>query len=522
MNDFLEQLIKKRLQSYDADPGLLKEHFGIEETVLAGGYGYRQILELVQNGADALLEARDRGDALDGNSRIHVLLRGSRLYVANTGAPLSEEGLDALLRSHSSPKRGNQIGRFGLGFKSLLKLGGRIDIFTRASGGIRFDPERCREELRRQFLVTEAPGLRLAWGLSPAERVVDSNCAELAWAETIVRIEIAAESLLQHIRQEIRSFPAEFLLFFPIATTLTLDDGEQPVREVSLTPEGPEHILRDGSAVSRWRIATREVRITDARAILDATHIHARASVPVSWAMPLEGRREEAGRFWAFFPTHTQTYLPGILNAPWKLNSDRNAIIGGEWNAALMAEAAQLIADTLPSFATPDDPARPLDAFPRQMERKDEDAAPLVESLWSTLTSSAVIPDGTGALRLAQDVWRHPNDTLALATGWQLLADPGQQRLLVHASCLERQRASRLNALAERIEAPTTGQGPPALRRCSTDRWFGIVAAVEPEAALGVLQLAESFSTDVKPGDIGDNSDSVRQVGYSGYGRPSA
>jgi hypothetical protein len=57
---FLEALNHKRLRSYDADPGLLKEHFGIEETVLAGGYGYRQILELVQNGADALVEAQER------------------------------------------------------------------------------------------------------------------------------------------------------------------------------------------------------------------------------------------------------------------------------------------------------------------------------------------------------------------------------------------------------------------------------------------------------------------------------
>lgn len=501
MDAFLEQLNSKRLRSYDADPGLLKEHFGIEETVLAGGYGYRQILELVQNGADALLEARERGDALAGDGRIHVQLRGSRLYVANTGAPLSEEGLDALLRSHSSPKRGNQIGRFGLGFKSLLKLNGRIDVFTRASGAIRFDPERCRDELRRRFQVTQVPGLRLAWALPPDERAADPLCAELAWAETIVRVEIGSESLLQHIRQEIRSFPAEFLLFFPIATTLTLDDGEEKARAVRLAIEGAEHILHDGDAVSRWRIAAREVRITKARAVADATHIHARESVPVSWAMPLEGRREEVGRFWAFFPTHTQTYLPGILNAPWKLNSDRNAIIGGEWNAALMAEAALLIADTLPSLATPDDPARQLDAFPRQMDRKDEDAAPLVASLWMRLEDAVVIPDGTGVLRRARELWRHPKDTLTLATAWQSLAGAEQQRQLVHASCLERQRASRLNALAERIEAPATGQGPPALRRCSTESWFGIVASTEPEAALGVLQLAESFSVDVKPGE---------------------
>jgi hypothetical protein len=80
-------------------------------------------------------------------------------------------------------------------------------------------------------------------------------------------------------------------------------------REVRGTIEGAEHILHDGDTVSRWRIAAREVRITEARAIADATHIHARESVPVSWAMPLEGRREEAGRFWAFFP-HAHADLP--------------------------------------------------------------------------------------------------------------------------------------------------------------------------------------------------------------------
>ena len=116
------------------------------------------------------------------------------------------------------------------------------------------------------------------------------------------------------------------------------------------------------------------------------------------------------------------------MNAPWKLNSDRNAIIGGEWNAALTTEAARLISDTLPSLASPDDPARPLDAFPRQLDRKDEDAAALVESLWMLLEEAAVIPDGTGALRCAQDLWRHPKDTLTLATAWQSLAGAEQQR----------------------------------------------------------------------------------------------
>jgi superfamily II DNA or RNA helicase len=497
----LERFREQRLRSYDADPGLLKEHFGIEESVLAGGYGYRQILELVQNGADALLEARERGNAGAEPGRIHVQLRGSRLYVANTGAPLSVDGLDALLRSHSSPKRGNQIGRFGLGFKSLLRLNGPIDVFTRDSGAIRFDPEQCRDKLRRRYQVTQAPGLRFAWPLPPDMRAKDPLCAELAWAETIIRVEVGSENLIRHIREEIRSFPAEFLLFFPLAATLSLDDGEAEPRVITLERSGVDEFLHDGDAVSRWRVATREVGIADARAITDATHIHARGSVPVSWAVPLEAQGAESGRFWAFFPTRTQTYLPGILNAPWKLNSDRNAIIGGEWNAALMAEAASLIADMLPSLATSNDPARPLDAFPRHMDRKDEDAAPLVEALWERMETARVVPDGTGSLRCPWELWRHPRDTLRLATAWQSLGGAEKARQLVHASCLERQRASRLNALADRLDARAVAHGVPALRRFSPEAWFEMVASSESDTALRVLQLAEFYSLDVKPAE---------------------
>ncbi|WP_396215642.1 DEAD/DEAH box helicase [Gemmatimonas sp.] len=501
LHEAVEQSNKSRLSSYDADARSISEHFGIEETVLAGGYGYRQILELVQNGADALLEAQHPGASPEPVGRIHVQLSGSHLYVANTGASLSVEGLNALLSSHLSPKRGNQIGRFGLGFKSLLRLDGRIDIFTRGAGDIRFDPRRCREEIRRRYQVDRAPALRLAWPLPPTERAEDAICAELSWAETIIRVEVGSGDLVGHIQQEIRSFPAEFLLFFPVPTRLTLEDGEAGAREVRLTIERAEHVLHDGDAVSRWRLAMHEVRIDDPRAVADATHLHARESVPVSWAMPLEGRREEVGRFWAFFPTHTQTYLPGILNAPWKLNSDRNAIIGGEWNRELMAAAAQLIADTLPSLWSPEDPARPLDAFPRQLDRRDEDAAPLVESLWGRLKDATVIPDCTGALRRANELFRHPKDTHELASAWQSLAGAQQRGLLVHPSCLERQRASRLNALAERLEAPSTDIGNLALRRCSTVAWFAMVATVEAETALRVLKMAESLSGELRPNE---------------------
>ena len=501
MDAFLKDLIDQRLRSYEAEPGRLKEDAGREATVLAGGYGYRQILELVQNGADALIEQREQDGVQADAGRIHVRLHDRHLYVANTGAPFTKEGLVTLLSSDVSTKRGNQIGRFGLGFKSLLKLGGRIDVFTRRSGAIRFDPERCHAELCDRFKVQTAPRLRLAWFLDEEERAADPILGELSWAETVVRAAIFSDDLLGPLRNELLAFPAEFLLFFPIPTVLTLESDAQAPREISLKDDGQDRVLHDGSTSTRWRLAQREVRICDRRALDDATHIHGRESVPVAWAMPIEGRREEKGRFWAFFPTKTQTYLPGIVNAPWKLNSDRNAIIGGEWNRVLMTEAAALIAENLSGLASPDEPARPLDAFPRQMVGKDEDAAPLVEALWERLETSAVIADAAGTLRAASEVRRHPWDAPKFAEEWRALSKQSELHQLVHPGCLEGQRASRLNALATRLEAKAPGGIPAPLSRCSAADWFARIASTRTDAGMDVLRLAQSLSEGVKSGE---------------------
>ena len=60
----LQKLIEPLLNGYEADPRRLKEDAGGEATVLAGGYGYRQVIELVQNGADAILEESETQGAV--------------------------------------------------------------------------------------------------------------------------------------------------------------------------------------------------------------------------------------------------------------------------------------------------------------------------------------------------------------------------------------------------------------------------------------------------------------------------
>ena len=181
----------KILQVYKIKPELVQEHFDTEQSVLSSGYRYRQIFEVIQNAADAILEAAEAGE--DGG-RILVRITNSHLYVGNTGAPVSKGGIIALLGAHSSRKRKTQIGRFGLGFKSLLALGGKIDLFSR-SVSIRFDPIACQKAISDELKLPSgemAPSLRMAEVVSfQGEARRDRQLAELgSWATTILRAEI--------------------------------------------------------------------------------------------------------------------------------------------------------------------------------------------------------------------------------------------------------------------------------------------------------------------------------------------
>ena len=132
--------------AYRQNPLLVEEHANIELATAQGGYGRRQIYELVQNGADALLGQE--------GGRIQVVLTEEALYCANQGAPIDSEGIDSLLASYISQKRGLEIGRFGLGFKSVLGVTDSPDFFSR-SVSFSFDASKSQEILSR--IVPEAP-----------------------------------------------------------------------------------------------------------------------------------------------------------------------------------------------------------------------------------------------------------------------------------------------------------------------------------------------------------------------------
>lgn len=454
---YVEADRSKILQVYRIKPELIREHFGTEQSVLSSGYRYRQIFEVVQNAADAILEAADAG------GRILVRVTKTHLYVGNTGAPLSKDGIIALLGANSSRKRRNQIGRFGLGFKSLLALGGTIDLFSQ-SVSIRFDPQACQRTIVEELQLPPEempPGLRMAEVISfEDEAQQDTHLAELgSWATTILRAEIQAEGLEQQLLQELKHFPREFVLFLPVKVSMELEIGDGTSRIIHREQNGDTILLHEGDKEEQWLVAERDVPVTDAMR-KDAGTLHGRGDiqeVPLIWAVPLDSSEDSTGKFWAFFPTDTRSRVSGIINAPWKIDFGRSALVPGEFNTALMKAAAALIVDTIPDLSSSDDPGRTLDALPRELDPKDEPAAPLVEEMWTLLAQAAVVPDATGELQCAEALSLHPVQDQVLTEQWlELVKNDDALTEVIHPSCLKRPRMARLRELRSRSKQQLT------------------------------------------------------------------
>ena len=143
------------LNVYRASPTRLREDVG-SEAEIAHDYNGRLVYELLQNADDSM--AGSSGD----QDRILFRLTDHELWVANTGHPLTEvdvRGLTATgagTKTATGERRRASIGHKGMGFKSVLELTDRPEIYsTTCSFGM--DADRARPEVAA---VMEAGGNR--------------------------------------------------------------------------------------------------------------------------------------------------------------------------------------------------------------------------------------------------------------------------------------------------------------------------------------------------------------------------
>ena len=491
---FIVEEARKNLSAYHEQHRRVDEDANTEEDIAGGGYAHRQLFELVQNSADAV------SDAPDGTS-VLIRLTERFLYCADDGSPIDEDGVVALMFSRLSPKRGtDQIGRFGLGFKSVLKVTDTPEFFSR-SGSFRFDRKHTANRIAEVASAKRYPVLRLAEPIDPhRERDADEDLHELmSWATNIVRLPLKAGAR-EDLAQQIEGFPPEFLLFVNRVRYLTLEDGECS-RNFMLRNRNDELHLDTSERTARWRVfKTSHPLSIEAR---NDWRLHDDSGdVPIRWAAPLD-RLDRPGHFWVFFPTDTASLVAGILNAPWKTNEDRQNLLPGPYNEELIEAAAAMIAEALPELATNEDPARHLDALPRRHERGDSHQAELLRKcLFAHLHERAIVPDQDGNLRVLQDI-SYPPDKLtrdlqgAVAAFKRWTSYPDRPSNWLHHTALTRNRLAAINRL---FPPRWQGDDNPTAPKTTIAEWLkALVEGKEADEAVRASMAAVQTAAAIPP-----------------------
>jgi superfamily II DNA or RNA helicase len=492
----IEKHGRAALDAYAADPNLVEEHVGQERETKTGGYGRRQLFELVQNGADQLTK---------GEGRIQVVLTDSGLYCANAGKPFAAGGVTSILHAYLSRKDDEQIGRFGLGFKSVLGVTSSPMVLSR-SGSFRFGLD-VAERIRT--IVPDAedvPLLRIADPLDPtAELKADEVVAELAeWASTIIVLPFDEPDSAPWLASDITKFPQAFLAFADHVESLELQNrvtGER--REISAKRCKGAVTIAEGATGTQWFLFEDDVSLS-AQARKRAGKLAERDDVTVKWAVQPEGSRD-LGSFWSYFPTDDETTLRGVLNAPWQLSEDRRRLVDGPYNEAVLEGAVELIISSLELLRSRQkDPTSFLEILPgRGKEPRCWADGVLTDKTNDALAYRESIPLLDGELEIPVRARLHPSDLPREALeAWSSVADPGNW--VHHAVDLQKDRRARVvryiedahgkpAEIEEWLEAVTCEATPE--RGVAAARIAGALIGTEHEAA--VREASPVLTTDL-------------------------
>lgn len=175
------------------NPPLLN-HLANNDNATADDYAGREILELLQNAADA-------GD------RIKLELKDNVLTISNNGIPFSLDGIKALMMPDNSTKSDdyNLMGCKGVGFRAVLNISDDI-LVSSGNINIRFNKEtasRIKEEAKLDKVLSV---------LACPEIVATTHYSDKSFI-TNVSIKIRDNSQLERITAQLEAIDKETILF---------------------------------------------------------------------------------------------------------------------------------------------------------------------------------------------------------------------------------------------------------------------------------------------------------------------
>ncbi|SDH44247.1 DEAD/DEAH box helicase [Agrococcus jejuensis] len=408
----VERLYANAMNAYRANPVLVEQDSNHEENIRVGGYSERTLMELVQNAADALKGANSRG-------RVEIVLTDDALYCANEGREFSARGVEAVSHAFLSVKQGDEIGRFGLGFKSVLAVTDAPQVLSK-SVAFEFNTERSTNEM--QSIIgsqRSTPKLRTPVPIDAnSVFAADPVASELAtWATTIIKM--PGVKIPGQLIKELREFGSEFLLFVgavkEIRLRSTRTDEPIDVSHVSRDLGGDRIRIESPDGTGEDWYVLHKLHRPSSRAKEDVGQAVSRSEIQISVAAPVNRSQAVRGRFWSYFPLQDETTASALFNAPWSVNDDRTTLLPKEYNREILRSLADLFVDLLPRLSGDHDPALHFDYMPaRGREALGFGDELLSDAIPRAAAKRPSIPTADGRLELGSAFAPLAFDALAL------------------------------------------------------------------------------------------------------------
>jgi len=343
------------------------------------------LVELAQNAVDA---------ADPDPVRLLIRLSPATLEVANTGRPLTAEGVAALASLRASAKRGQAgaVGRFGVGFAAVLAVADRITVGSRDSACVGFDRDRTRQAVAREGSAAlrselehrrgHVPVLRLPFPVPPVDVPDGYDTLVLAHLRDVAAHELAAALLadLDPTLPLVLAGLGEITLQSPAGARVLHCRWDRGRAEL----DGVE-----------WLLAEDTVQVAPALFAERPTEERHRAEAVGHRVVVRALARRDAGPLPAGAPavlrapqpTDDPLTLPVVLSVPVPLDDSRRRAQSGALTETLLAAAGPLLADLA---ARIDDP---LPLVPTGLATGEVDAS-VRRSATRALADAPVLPGG--------------------------------------------------------------------------------------------------------------------------------
>ncbi|MBS3783503.1 MAG: hypothetical protein KGY78_03580, partial [Anaerolineae bacterium] len=435
------------------------------------------IYELLQNAEDAL--GKRLSSRWQGPRSVNFVLGTNELRVSHWGKPFDERDVRGICGIAESTKNElTEIGRFGIGFKSVYAFTDRPEIH---SGDEDFhidsfvwpatadEVEREKEEtvivlpLRPQdgdACDEIAAGLRK---LGPATLLFLHNIDEISW-------HVEAGPSGQYLRE----------------SKHVGDNAHEVV--VLGNEEGQEEVEQT------WLVFSREVMRADGRVAGQAKIAFLIADDEVGQR---HIRRVEDSPLVAFFPTAIPTHLGFMVQGPYRTTPSRdNVPAGDDWNQHLVRETAALLTEALPALR--DRHLLDADALRvmplRHVKFQGRMFQPIFEAVRDSLRSRPLLPCFGGghvaAFNAVLSRTKALRDLLTAAQLTELLGDDGDTAWLSEEITQDRMPVLR-RYLTHELEVPefTPQMLLPKLSKefleAQTDEWIiGLYTFLNDQSAL--------------------------------------